>query len=52
MPRLAGQREDYLLDELKAYRDNKRPDTTMSAAIYGVAEADLRALAHFLSRVP
>jgi cytochrome c553 len=50
MPRLAGQREDYLLQELLAYRDNKRPDTTMSAAIYGVTEPDLKALAHFLSR--
>jgi cytochrome c553 len=52
IPRLAGQREQYLANELKAYRDNKRSggDTIMAAALYGVNDADLRALAHFLSR--
>jgi cytochrome c553 len=50
MPRLAGQREDYLLSEMKAYRDNQRPDTTMTAALYGVKEDEMKALAHFLSR--
>jgi cytochrome c553 len=44
IPRLAGQRD--------AYRDGKRTggDTIMAAALYGVADADLRALAHYLSR--
>ena len=52
MPRLAGQREAYLAAELRAYRDGKRAggDTIMAAALYGVSDADLRALAHFLSR--
>lgn len=50
MPRLAGQREDYLLAEMKAYRDNQRPDTTMTAALYGVKDDEMKALAHFLSR--
>jgi cytochrome c553 len=50
MPRLAGQREEYMLDELRAYRDNKRPDTTMTAAIYGVPDEGLKALAHFMAR--
>ena len=50
MPRLAGQREDYLLSEMKAYRDNQRPDTTMTAALYGVKDDEMKALAHFLSR--
>lgn len=51
VPRLAGQREDYLLSELRAYRDDKRKggDTIMAAALYGVADEDLAALAHFLS---
>jgi len=51
VPRLAGQREDYLLPELRAYRDNRRQggDTIMAAALYGVPDADLQALAHFLS---
>jgi cytochrome c553 len=52
IPRLAGQREEYLSSELFAYRDGKRTggDTIMAAALYGVNDADLRALAHFLSR--
>jgi cytochrome c553 len=50
MPRLAGQREDYLESEMRAYRDNQRPDTTMTAALYGVKDGEIKALAHFLSR--
>jgi cytochrome c553 len=50
MPRLAGQREDYLVSEMLAYRGNQRPDTTMTAALYGVKDGEIRALAHFLSR--
>ncbi len=52
VPRLAGQREEYLRSELAAYRDNRRKggDTIMAAALYGVPDADLDALAHFLSR--
>ena len=50
MPRLAGQREDYLESEMRAYRDNQRPDTTMTAALYGVKDDQIKALAHFLSR--
>ena len=50
MPRLAGQREDYLVSEMRAYRANQRPDTTMNAALYGVKDDEIKALAHFLSR--
>ena len=52
IPRLAGQREAYLETEMRAYRDGKRTggDTIMAATLYGVADADIKALAHFLSR--
>ena len=52
IPRLAGQREAYLEAEMRAYRDNKRKggDTIMAATLYGVADADIKALAHYLSR--
>jgi len=54
IPRLAGQREAYLEAEMRAYRDGKRAggDTIMAAALYGVGDADIKALAHFLSRQP
>lgn len=52
IPRLAGQRETYLDAEMRAYRDGKRTggDTIMAAALYGVSDADVKALAHYLSR--
>jgi cytochrome c553 len=52
IPRLAGQREAYLETEMRAYRDGKRTggDTIMAAALYGVSDVDIKALAHFLSR--
>lgn len=54
IPRLAGQREDYLAASMLAYRDNRRTggDTIMAGALYGVSDADIRALAHYLSRLP
>ena len=54
MPRLAGQREEYLRSEMFAYRDGKRSggDTIMAAALYGVKDDEIKALAHFLSRLP
>jgi cytochrome c553 len=53
MPRLAGQREEFLAEVMLQYRQNKRPggDTMMSAALYGIPEADFKALAHYLSRL-
>ncbi len=52
MPRLAGQREEFLLEAMRAYRGSGRPggDTIMAAALYGVGDADLKALAHFLAQ--
>jgi len=52
IPRLAGQREEYLVSIMIAFRDNPPPsiDTQMSAALYGVSDAEIAAMAHFLSR--
>lgn len=54
VPRLAAQRQEYLVAEMRAYRDNQRKggDTIMAAALYGVSDADIDALAHYLSRLP
>lgn len=51
VPRIANQREDYLVATLKAYRDNKRvpPDTSMLGVMDKVPDADIEALAHFLA---
>jgi cytochrome c553 len=52
VPRLAGQREQYLGAEMLAYLDGKRQggDTVMAEALRGVSDADIKALAHFLAR--
>lgn len=52
VPRIARQREDYLVAALKAYRDNKRTgtDTSMNAAMYQVTDTDIEALAHYLAQ--
>ena len=54
MPRLAGQREDYLLHSMRQFRSNQAVgrDTLMAAALYGVSDQDLQAMAHFLARTP
>ena len=51
VPRLAGQREDYLAATMKAYRDNKRvgTDTSMNGILYQVPDGDIEALAHYLA---
>jgi cytochrome c553 len=53
MPRLAAQREDYLLEAMVGYRDGKRTgaDTTMTEVLYGVRDDDLKALASYLSQL-
>ena len=53
MPRLAAQREDYLVDALVGYRDGKRTgaDTTMTEVLYGVSDADIGALAGYMSQL-
>jgi cytochrome c553 len=51
IPRLAWQRIDYLIEGMRAYRDNRRAgaDTSMNAVMYGVSDGDVAALAHFLA---
>ena len=53
-PRLAGQREEYLADIMRAFRDAppRGSDANMSAAMYGVSDADIRAMAHLLAHSP
>ena len=53
VPRLAGQREDYLLKALHGYKDNSRRgyDASMSDVIYPLKDEDFADLAYFLARV-
>jgi len=53
MPRLSGQREDYLLHSMRQFRNNEAVgrDTIMAASLYGLADEDLRAIAHYLAQI-
>jgi len=53
VPRLAGQREDYLLKTLRGYKDGSRRgyDAQMSEVVYAMKDQDFVDLAYFLARV-
>ena len=53
MPRLAAQREDYLLKALRDYKGGKRPgyDATMDEVMRPVTDAEIVDLAHYLARL-
>ena len=53
MPRLAGQRETYLLHSMRQFKNNQATgrDTIMAASLYGIADQDLVAIAHYLSQL-
>jgi cytochrome c553 len=53
MPRLSGQREDYLLHAMRQFRNNQATgrDTIMAASLYGINDDDLKAIAHYLSQL-
>ena len=52
MPRLAGQREAYLLKSFKEYQAGVRVGTqaAMAEAVRGLSEAELADLAYYLAR--
>ena len=51
IPRINHQREDFLEHTLVEYRDGGRvgTDTNMNGLMYGLTDADIGALAHFLA---
>lgn len=52
MPRLAGQREDYLLKALRDYKNKVRPgyEPTMDEVMRPVTDAEIVDLSHYLAR--
>jgi cytochrome c553 len=51
MPRIAGQREDYLLRALRDYKSGARSGdgAQMAEVVYGIGDDDLKALAHHVA---
>ena len=52
VPRLAGQREDYLVKALRDYKNNARRgyDASMADVLYPISDEQLIDLAYFLAR--
>lgn len=53
VPRLAGQREDYLVKALREYKDNTRRgyDASMADVLYLISDEQILDLAYFLARL-
>lgn len=52
MPRLAGQREDYLVHSMRDFKGGAAGrDTIMASALYGTSDQDIRDLAHYLAHL-
>lgn len=54
MPRLAHQREDYLLRAMREYKSGARLGYggAMSQELAGLSDAELQDLAHFFAHLP
>jgi cytochrome c553 len=52
VPRIAAQREDYLLKTMREYKSNARRgyDATMAEALQPVSDEEIAALAYFIAR--
>jgi len=53
VPRLAGQREDYLVKSLREYKNNTRRayDASMADVLYPITDEQILDLAYFLARI-
>jgi cytochrome c553 len=54
VPRIAGQREDFLIKAMREYKSNVRPgyDASMANVLYPLSDADILDLAYFAARHP
>ena len=48
-PNLAGQKQEYLVKQLKAYRDGTREDPVMSPMAAGLTDADIDNIAAYFN---
>ncbi len=51
-PRLAGQNKNYLIKQLKNFRDGKRKSDTMNEMAKGLTDEQIEALAEYFSSKP
>jgi cytochrome c553 len=52
MPSLAGQQKNFIVEQMRAFRDGKRPATIMHQLAKGYTDPQIDAIAEFFSRQP
>ena len=52
MPSLAGQKREYIVEQMRAFRDGKRAATLMHQLAKGYTDAQIDAVAEFFARQP
>jgi cytochrome subunit of sulfide dehydrogenase len=50
MPSLAGQQKTFIVEQMRAFRDGKRPATIMHQLAKGYTDPQIEAIAEFFSR--
>lgn len=50
-PNLAGQKEAYLVKQLKAFKDKSRKDPTMNAMVAPLSDADMANIAAYYANM-
>ncbi len=50
LPSLAGQQKSYIVEQMKAFRDGKRPATIMHQLSKGYTDQQVELIADFFSR--
>jgi len=50
MPSLAGQQKTYIVEQMRAFRDGKRPATIMQQLAKGYTDQQIDLIAEFFSR--
>ena len=52
MPTIGGQPEVFIVNTMKAFRDGSRPSTVMGRLAKGYTDAEIAAMAKYLSALP
>jgi len=52
MPSLAGQKKETIVEQVRAFRDGKRPATVMHQIAKGYTDAQIDAIADYFARRP
>lgn len=52
MPTIGGQNEGFLVEAMKAFKDGSRPSTVMGRLAKGYSEAEIAAMAKYISSQP